>query len=187
MTDLRLEKKQDADSITALYEDVIGPGRFARTAERLREGNSPIDTLCMVACVKNSGSPDKASGKASHKASGGTTIVASIRYWPIRVHTHPLLLLGPLVVALHKQGLGLGSGLMRETLKKAQQDKAYEGILLVGDADYYKKAGFQPVPVGNIIMPGPVDMERLLIFPLTKNALAIKGDVKPAPDLKAGA
>jgi predicted N-acetyltransferase YhbS len=45
-------------------------------------------------------------------------------------------------------------------------------VLLVGDAPYYARAGFKPVPPRQLIMPGPVDPERLLCCELRDGALA---------------
>ncbi len=36
-------------AVEALYDDVFGPGRFAKTAERLREGNTKIADASLVA------------------------------------------------------------------------------------------------------------------------------------------
>ena len=41
--------------------------------------------------------------------------------------------------------------------------QAGEGlVILVGDAPYYSRFGFTPVPPGQITLPGPVDPTRLL-------------------------
>jgi predicted N-acetyltransferase YhbS len=45
-------------------------------------------------------------------------------------------------------------------------------VLLVGDAPYYERLGFRPVPPRQLIMPGPVDPERLLACELLEGALA---------------
>ena len=45
-------------------------------------------------------------------------------------------------------------------------------VLLVGDAPYYERLGFRAVPQGQLIMPGPVDPERLLCCELRDGALA---------------
>ena len=40
---------QDADAIEALYDRTFGPGHFAKTAERLREGNASLPDITRVA------------------------------------------------------------------------------------------------------------------------------------------
>jgi predicted N-acetyltransferase YhbS len=42
---------------------------------------------------------------------------------------------------------------------------------LVGDMPYYGRFGFQPVPPGRIILPGPVDPTRLLALELVPGTL----------------
>jgi predicted N-acetyltransferase YhbS len=44
-------------------------------------------------------------------------------------------------------------------------------VLLVGDAPYYARFGFNPVPKGKLDMPGPVDPARLLAAELVPGAL----------------
>ncbi len=43
--------------------------------------------------------------------------------------------------------------------------------LLVGDEPYYARFGFHPVPPGQIVLPGPVDPNRLLAAELAPDAL----------------
>jgi predicted N-acetyltransferase YhbS len=45
-------------------------------------------------------------------------------------------------------------------------------VFLVGDLGYYKRAGFAPVPAGQVTMPGAYDPERLLYAELAPGALS---------------
>ena len=45
-------------------------------------------------------------------------------------------------------------------------------VLLIGEMPYYGRFGFQPVPPGQIALPGPVDPARLLAAELVPGALA---------------
>jgi predicted N-acetyltransferase YhbS len=66
---------------------------------------------------------------------------------------------------------GLGEALVMKSLEAAR--KAGHGlVLLVGDGPYYERVGFRPVPKGHLVMPGPVDPERLLCCELNDGALA---------------
>jgi predicted N-acetyltransferase YhbS len=146
MTDLvlslRAEAAGDASTIDKLHERAFGPGRFARTAFRLREGKPPRLDLSFVAGV-------------------GTLIVGSVRLTPIRIGPAAALLLGPLTVDPAFEGRGIGSALISRSLDAARL--AGDGIaLLVGDEPYYKRFGFVRVPSGRLSMPGPVDPARLL-------------------------
>ena len=56
---------------------------------------------------------------------------------------------------------------------RALKEAAAQGhrlVLLVGDEPYYAKVGFRRVPPGRIVMPGPVDPERVLIAELIDGA-----------------
>ena len=44
-----LDAPEHSAAVEALYDEVFGPGRFAKTAERLREGNTPIADASLVA------------------------------------------------------------------------------------------------------------------------------------------
>ena len=53
-------------------------------------------------------------------------------------------------------------------------------ILLVGDAAYYARVGFKPVPKGRATMPGPVDYNRLLVNELVEGAFeGVAGEIRP--------
>jgi predicted N-acetyltransferase YhbS len=53
-------------------------------------------------------------------------------------------------------------------------------VLLVGDAAYYSRAGFKPVPKGHATMPGPVDHTRLLVAELADGAFeGVAGAIRP--------
>ena len=44
-------------------------------------------------------------------------------------------------------------------------------IVLVGDEPYYARLGFRRIPRGQIVLPGPVDPDRLLVAELREGAL----------------
>ena len=90
---------------------------------------------------------------------------------PILCGGEPALLLGPLTVEPAFRSRGLGEALVMKSLDAARK-AGHKLVLLVGDAPYYARAGFKPVPHGQLIMPGPVDPERLLCCELQEGALA---------------
>lgn len=140
---IRLEDAADAAEIDALQAEAFGPGRFARTAFRIREGVPHLPTLSFV-------------GLSGQKVAG------SVRLTPISIGETPALLLGPLTVAPEFKNRGLGKSLLRTAIDAATA-AGETAILLVGDAPYYGPFGFQPVPFGSVELPGPVDPARLLI------------------------
>ncbi|MCP5433288.1 MAG: N-acetyltransferase [Alphaproteobacteria bacterium] len=148
------EKPADAGAVEDLVAEVFGPGRFAKTAQRLREGNRPVEALSFVAIAAERGE-----------------LIGSVRFWPIHVGEAPALLLGPLAVVPALRGQGAGLALMRRGIDEAR-GLGHRLVVLVGDAPYYAKVGFAPVPEGQMRMPGPVDPRRLLAQELSPGALA---------------
>jgi predicted N-acetyltransferase YhbS len=158
---IRPESPADAAAIEALNEASFGPGRFAKSAYRLREGVAPVTELGLVAL-------------------GGGALLGSVRFWPISVGGHRELLLGPLAVRGDQRGKGIGIGLMQAGIKRAQQGP-WRGILLVGDEPYYAKVGFSRLPPGRVRFPGPVDQNRILGLSLKGGEmLALTGQVRRA-------
>lgn len=156
MTDLPLtirhEHSADAGTIEKLHERAFGPGRFAKTAYRLREGVTPIPTLSYVALV-------------------GTLVVGSIRLTPIMVGDTPALLLGPLAVEQAFSSIGIGMSLIDRAVDMAKAE-GHRVILLVGDEPFYARAGFVVMPFNKVEMPGPVDPKRLLALDLVEGSIA---------------
>ena len=139
---IRPERPEDAARVEALNDDGFGPGRYAKSAYRLREGVEPENSLSFVA-VEND------------------IVLGSVRFWPIVVGKDPALLLGPLAVQSDQRGRGIGVALMKLGIERART-LDYGCILLVGDESYYKRAGFTRVAPGRVRFPGPVDQTRVL-------------------------
>nr|WP_321443779.1 N-acetyltransferase [uncultured Cohaesibacter sp.] len=136
------------DAIEQLHRDAFGPGRFARTAFRVREAVDPEPSLSYVALCHG------------HMA-------GSVRLSPITIGKCRALLLGPLAVHPNFKKKGAGAMLMEKTIAEAKA-LDYCAILLVGDYDYYSRFGFERVPLGKIVLPGPVDPMRVLLLPFDK-------------------
>lgn len=136
------EQPDDAPAIERLQERAFGPGRFARTAYRLREGVPPLPSLSFTARV-------------------GTFLVGSNRMSPIRIGLADALMLGPLVVDPAFRSRGIGEALLKASLDAAAAEGA-RIVLLVGDESYYARVGFSATPEGRVRMPGPVDPKRVL-------------------------
>lgn len=170
MNDLSLtispETADDAAAIDRLHERTFGPGRFARTAFRIREGVAHNLGLSFTARI-------------------GTLLVGSVRLSPIRIGETPALLLGPLTVEPPFRDRGIGFGLIERALQEAKA-KGHRLVALVGDESYYARCGFKKIPKGTATMPGPVDPARLLVAELTEGAFRdVSGAIKPERDLQA--
>ncbi|MBO0755566.1 MAG: N-acetyltransferase [Bradyrhizobiaceae bacterium] len=156
MNDLSLtilpETADDALAIERLHERTFGPGRYARTAYRIREGAPHRLDLSFIARI-------------------GTLLVGSVRLTPVRIGETRALLLGPLTVEPPFRERGIGLQLIERALTEAKS-KGHRLVVLVGDEPYYGKVGFKRIPKGQAVMPGPVDPERLLIAELDEGAFA---------------
>ena len=165
MTDLPFvlepETPADAEAILRLNDRVFGPGRFARTAYRIREIVDPDLSLSYVAWI-------------------GSLLVGANAMTHILIGDTPALLLGPLIVEPVFRSLGIGEALVKRSLECAQA-AGVTLVLLVGDEPYYGRLGFQRVPRGRIELPGPVDPERVLACELQPGALeGVSGRVRGA-------
>jgi len=154
MTDLSLtilpEAAGDGAAIDRLHERTFGPGRYAKSAYRLREQVAHSLELSFTARI-------------------GTLLVGSVRLSPIRVGETKALLLGPLTVEPPFRDRGVGQALIARALEAARA-QGHKLVILVGDEAYYSKCGFKPIPPGRAIMPGPVDPARLLVAELADDA-----------------
>ena len=143
---------EDLPLVSRLHARVFGPGRFTRTAYRVREGASAISPYCRGAFLDG-------------------RIIAAVRFTQISIGGTPgALLLGPLAVDPEFAGQGFGRGLIAEALTAAKAN-GVRLALLVGDEPYYGRFGFRPVPPGQIGLPGPVDPKRILAAELAPDAL----------------
>jgi predicted N-acetyltransferase YhbS len=154
----------DVTEIAALHARAMGPGRFARTAYRVREGaGEAFSPFCRVCLIEG-------------------RMAAAVRFTPVVIGGKDrALLLGPLAVDPAFANRGHGRGLV----SRAMEDARAAGIaliVLVGDEPYYGRLGFRRIPRGQIWLPGPVDPDRVLAAELIPGALAgFAGLVSAAP------
>ena len=160
------EWPQDFAEIDALLDAAFGPERSEKSSNILRESNPALAAFSRVIRM------------AGH-------IVATVRFTPVHVHDPLLgahanaLFLGPLAVRPDMQSGGLGSKLMEHALKVVDA-AGYETIILVGDAEYYGRFGFEAVLPRIITMPGGRDASRLLVRQLEcARPLPVLGTIMP--------
>ena len=104
----------------------------------------------------------------------------AIRYWPIIVGCHNALLLGQVAVHPTRQGEGLGGALIRDSLALAAR-QGWQRALLVGDAPYYRRYGFEKL--NDVVMPPPTNPDRVLVLSIIPDAwLVFCGPVQSARD-----
>lgn len=147
---IQQETAEDAAAIERLHERTFGPGRFARSAFRIREGKGHALTLSFTARI-------------------GTLLVGSVRLTPVRIGQAAGLLLGPLTVEPPFRERGIGAALIKRSLDEARA-QGHKLVLLVGDQAYYARSGFRRIDKGRVKMPGPVDPARLMVCELQPGA-----------------
>lgn len=135
---IEAETPADAQSVEALIMAAFGPGRFAKTAERLREGSRPV---------------------AGFLARQDGRVIGSVRLWPVTVGVTHALFLGPIAVDKAVRSEGLGAELVQACVRLARET-GVGGVLLVGDRPYFERFGFLPAP--GAVLPGPADPKRVL-------------------------
>jgi predicted N-acetyltransferase YhbS len=156
---LAAERPEDAAAVEALVLRAFGPGRYAKAAERLREGRAPLRELSFVAWEQ---------GRA----------VGCVRLWAIVAGGAPALLLGPIAVEADHRNNGLGGALVARACEAAEAG-GHRLIVLVGDMPFFGRLGFAPAP--KLAMPGPVDRRRVLARALQAGApLDVEGPVAAA-------
>lgn len=140
---IELEAPQHAAAVEALVDRAFGPGRFAKSSERLRETNHKLDACSFVALR-------------------GGQVIGSVRLWPVTIGGKPAAFLGPLAVDSEQRSAGLGQALVEAACAAATQ-AGWNAVLLVGDAPYFTRIGFSAAPAAKVVMPGPADQRRVLL------------------------
>ena len=153
MVTIRHETASDAAAREALLDKAFGKARLRKTSERLREGRLPAEGLAFTALdVKG-------------------RVIGTVRLWNVIAGSAgPSLLLGPLAVDCRQQRKGIGRSLMEHALNTARV-LGHDSVLLVGDAPYYQRFGFDVSHTRSLHLPGPVERERFLGLELTPGAL----------------
>lgn len=150
MTSIDLETPADIVAREALLDRAFGADRFAKTCERLREGRLPASGLAFA--VREAGA-----------------LVATLRFWHVDAGGVPALMLGPIAVDSDHQSRGLGGALIRHGLSRALEI-GHKAVILVGDAPYYNRFGFERHHAERLVLPGPVDPARFLGLELAAGA-----------------
>jgi predicted N-acetyltransferase YhbS len=176
----------DLPTVEALHEEAFGPGRFARTAYRIRESSTLPPPIALTAwdsallehfpakwkpvCVEKM-RPNKELEPHFDSIEMEKALVGAIQFTAITIGgERGAMLLGPLAIAPAYKNMGCGLRLMKDGLAEAAR-LGFRLVVLVGDLPYYQRAGFRPIPPGKIARPGPADPARFLAAELEHGAL----------------
>ncbi len=153
MATLVAELPEHREAIERVLDAAFGPGRFAKTSERVRE-------CCAIA--------EPSLTRVS--LDDAKRVIGVCRIWRVSAGQQ-FYFLGPLAVDPAAQAAGLGLTLVRETVA-ACRAKGGNGIVLVGAERFFKPIGFSVVPANTLSLPGPVDPARLLWLELRRGGLS---------------
>lgn len=137
--------------IERVLDRAFGPGRFAKTSERVRERGLLEPSLSRVA-LDDAGA-----------------VIGACRIWRVKAGVE-FFFLGPLAVEPSVQAAGLGLALTREAVAACRAGGG-AGIVLVGAERFFRPLGFTVVPAGRLSLPGPVDPARFLWLELRPGGL----------------
>ncbi|ADH91210.1 GCN5-related N-acetyltransferase [Ancylobacter novellus DSM 506] len=166
---ISLETDADIAQREALLDLSFGrAARLAKTSERLREGRKPAEGLAF----------------AAHGPDG--RVIATLRLWHVAAGPgRPALLLGPLAVHPWFRDRGLGGAMMSTAINEAAL-RGHGAIMLVGDAPYYARFGFDVALTEGLWLPGSFDRNRFLGLELVPGALeGARGLVSPTGEMEA--
>jgi predicted N-acetyltransferase YhbS len=148
---IRSERGSDVAAREKLLDLCFGADRESRTCQRLRDGRLPAEGLAFT---------------ATHRR----RLVGTVRLWHVMAGGKDALVLGPLAVEPSLQSSGIGAALMRQAIAEARP-RGHRAIVLLGDAPYYARFGFEADKASQLVLPGPFERERLLGLELTSGAL----------------
>jgi len=156
----------DPALVEQLLDEAFEPQRRGRTAYKVREGTEALPALSFAALDEDD------------------NLAGTIQCWPVALtdpggRRHPMIMVGPVAVLPHLQGLGYGQALMTAGLG-AIDPRAPLPQVMIGDPEYYERFfGFSPARTGGWRLPGPFDQRRLLCRTANPAVLPEEGTLGP--------
>jgi predicted N-acetyltransferase YhbS len=146
------EKPEHADDVERVLDRAFGPGRFAKTSERVRERGAVFEPSLSRVALDDAGE-----------------VIGVCRIWRVEAG-EPVFFLGPLAVDPAAQQAGVGLAMVRDAVAACRAVDG-NGVILVGAERFFRPIGFTIVPAGRVTLPGPVDPARLLWLELRPGGL----------------
>jgi putative acetyltransferase len=155
---IRAEREADRDAIWELNVAAFGDQQAADLVHTIRTTDRFIPELSLVA--------ERASEIIGH---------AMLSWVDIEPGTHRILQLGPLAVKPSEQRQGVGTALMNEAIRLAEERKE-PMILIEGDPRYYARFGFARADESGIEAPeGAHGPQYFMLRPLSSYDPALRG------------
>lgn len=161
---IRPEEPRDIPVIFKVNQEAFGQDDEARLVDRLRQSQSFIPELSLV-------------------ATKGETVVGHILFTRVRIinrnkETTLSLALAPMAVLPAYQGKGIGSLLVNTGLKHAKE-MGFGSVIVLGHEHYYPRFGFVPAINYGIEAPFPVQMVNFMAIELFESSLrGVTGMIK---------
>jgi predicted N-acetyltransferase YhbS len=158
------EHPEHHDAIERVLDRAFGPGRHAKTSERVRERGAVAEPLLSRVAMEDS------------------AVVGVCRIWLVSAGMGRAFFLGPLAVDPGEQHQGLGAALVRDAVNACRLSRNAGAVVLVGAAPFFQPLGFSVVAAGRVTLPGPVDPKRLLWCELYPGGLDhVEGEIGAPP------
>jgi predicted N-acetyltransferase YhbS len=152
MTTIVAEKPEHAAAIERVLDRAFGPGRFAKTSERVRERGARAEP-----------------GLSRVALDDASEVIGVCRIWRVKAGVE-LFFLGPLAVDPAAQSSGLGLTLTRDAVTACRVSGGV-GMVLIGAERFFRPLGFTIVPKDRLTLAGPVDPQRFLWLELRPGGL----------------
>lgn len=161
---IRAERPEDREAVHRLNQEAFGQPDEAELVDALRAAGHHVPELCLVA------------------VSGEGELIGHIFFSEARLDSGPAVLaLAPMAVLPGRQRQGVGSELVRESLRRAAETD-YPLVVVLGHPDYYPRFGFEPGAEHGVECPYEVPSEAWMVHRLPAYRREASGLViYPAP------
>ena len=160
---IRAETSADREAIAAVTTAAFGKPAEARMIEAIRRSDGFVPELSLVAKL-------------------GNQVVGHVLLSYVGLGAEASVLeLGPMSVAPEHQGRGIGSALVREALRRADE-RGEQLLLVLGHHGYYPRFGLRPASAFGITPPDPEIRDEVFMgIPLRAYDPALRGQVTFPP------
>jgi putative acetyltransferase len=166
---IRPETGHDHRAIAEVTAAAFGKQREARIVEAIRRSDAFVAELSLVAELE-----------------GAVVGHVILSYVQLGDDSRRVLELGPMSVAPERQRNGIGSALVEEALRRADE-RGEPLVLVLGHPTYYPRFGFRPASELGIAPPEPdIRDEVFMAVPLRAYDPSLRGRVVLPPAFAAG-